>query len=95
MDPEQFFPIEHSIRADICNIWWHCLCETAEMERLVLDLGQGWFILLLGKKKKKEQEAPLCMDLNFGDGKRQLLPLVLKPVLQAWVKGWKKLRLCK
>lgn len=70
MDPEQFFTMEHGIRADIRNIWWHYLFETAEMERLVSDLNQGWVILLLGKKQcKKEQEAPLCRDLNFGMGK--------------------------
>lgn len=71
MDPGQVFPIDHGIRDNIGNIWWHCLFGTAEMERLVLDLGQGWVILLLEKKNqcKKEQEAPLCMDLNFGMGR--------------------------
>lgn len=73
MDPEQVFPIGHGIRDNIGNIWWHCLFGTVEMERLVLDLGQGWVILLVGEKKKsqckKEQEVPLCMDLNFGMGR--------------------------
>lgn len=50
MDAEQVFPTDHGIRDNTGNIWWHCLFGTAEMERLVLDLGQGWVILLLEKK---------------------------------------------
>lgn len=62
--------MEHGIRADVGNIWWHCLFGTAEMERLVSDIDQGWGILLLGIKQcKKEQEAPLCRDSNLGMGR--------------------------
>lgn len=43
--------MEHGNGAEVGNILWHCSFGTAEMERFVSDLDQGWVILLLGKKK--------------------------------------------